>query len=115
MDTNIPIWRSQVVATEGIMSDSVSVQSGVPQGLVLGPSLFLYYMNDIHEEGLKSTVRLFADDTIAYLVDSDADCDTLQCGLDKLALWEKMEDGVPPNYKSQVLTISRKRKQIHHN
>ncbi len=48
------------------MSDSVSVQSGVPQGSVLGPSLFLYYMNDIHEE-LKSTVWLFADDTIAYL------------------------------------------------
>ena len=49
--------RSQVVATEGFMSDSVSVQSGVPQGSVLGPSLFLYYMNDIDEE-LKSTVRL---------------------------------------------------------
>ncbi len=81
--------RSQVVATEGFMSDSVSVQSGVPQGSVLGPSLFLYYMNDIHEE-LKSTVRLFADDTIAYLVvDSDADCDTLQYDLDKLAIWEK--------------------------
>ena len=36
--------RSQVVATEGFMSDSVSVQSGVSQGPVLGPSLFLYYM-----------------------------------------------------------------------
>ena len=65
--------RSQAVATEGFMSDSVSVQSGVPQGSVLGPSLFLYYMNDIHEE-LKSTVRHFADDTTAYIVvDSDAD------------------------------------------
>ena len=81
--------RSQVVATEGFLSDSVSVQSGVPQGSVLGPSLFLYYMNDIHEE-LKSTVRLFVDDTIAYLVvDSDADCDTLQYDLDKLAIWER--------------------------
>ncbi len=78
------------------MSDSVSVQSGVPQGSVLGPSLFIYYMNDIHEK-LKSTVRLFADDTIAYLVvDSDADCDTLQYDLDKLAIWKKLEDGVPP-------------------
>ena len=81
--------RSQVVATEGFLSDSVSVQSGIPQGSVLWPSLFLYYMNDIHEE-LKSTVRLFADDAIAYLVvDSDADCDTLQYDLDKLAIWEK--------------------------
>ena len=79
--------RSQVVATEGFMSDSVSIQSGVPQGSVLGPSLFLYYMNDIHEE-LKSNVRLFTDDTIANPeVDSDADCDTLQYDLDKLAIW----------------------------
>ena len=52
--------RNQVVATEGFMSDSVSVQSGVPQWAVLGPSLFLYYMNDIHEE-LESTVRLSGD------------------------------------------------------
>ena len=79
--------RSQVVATEGFFSDSVSVQSGVPQGSALGPSLFLYYMNDIHEK-LKSTFRLFAYDTIVYLVvDSDADCDTLQYDLDKLAIW----------------------------
>ena len=106
--------RSQVVATEGFLSDSVSVQSGVPQGSVLGPSLFLYYMNDIHEE-LKSTVRLFADDTIAYLVvDSDADCDTLQYDLDKLAIWEKNWKMEFHPSKSQVLTISRKRKQIHH-
>ena len=97
MDTSIFLSvRSQVVATEGFKSDSVSVQSGVPPGSVLGPSPFLYYMNDIHEE-LKSTVRLF-DDTIAYIVvDSDADCDTLQCDLDKLAIWEKnLENGVPP-------------------
>ena len=107
--------RSKVVATEGFMSDPVNVQSGVPQGSVLGPNLFLYYMNDIHEK-LKSTVQLIADDTIVYLVvDSDADCDTLQYDLDKLAPsgggnW-KME--FHPT-KSQVLTISRKRKSIHH-
>ena len=71
-------------------------------------------MNDIHEK-LKSTVRLFADDTIVYLVvDSDADCDTLQYDLDKLAIWEKSWKMEFHPTKSQVLTISRKRKSIHH-
>ena len=58
--------RTQTVVLEGISSDTVDVDSGVPQGSVLGPSLFLYFINDIPER-LKSNVRLFADDTVVYL------------------------------------------------
>jgi hypothetical protein len=63
----IGLQRSlECVVVEGVSSDRVPVESGVPQGSVLGPSLFLYYINDM-PEGLASTVRLVADDTIAYL------------------------------------------------
>ena len=62
-----------VPIVDGECSSSIYVESEVPQGSVLGPSLFLFYINDM-PEGMKSTVRLFADDTIAYLtISSDSD------------------------------------------
>lgn len=68
-----------------------------------------FYINDIAST-LNSTVRLFADDTIAYLtINSENDCKILQNDIDKLALWEqnwKME--FHPD-KCTVLTISKKK------
>jgi hypothetical protein len=80
--------RKQSVVVEGVTSEYISVQSGVPQGSVLGPSLFLY-INDMLDN-IRSTVRLFADDTIMYLmITSDVDAVHLQEDLDKLASWEQ--------------------------
>jgi hypothetical protein len=80
--------RKQSVVIDGSTSDAVSVDSGVPQGSVLGPGLFLYYINDLQSR-LTSTVRLFADDTIAYLtISNNNDAETLQKDLDKLGHWE---------------------------
>ena len=61
--------------------------SGVPQGTVLGPLMFLTYINDIHQE-LSSNIRLFADDALLYrpiLSEQDTlilqnDINTYQCG-----------------------------------
>jgi hypothetical protein len=76
--------RKQSVVIDGSTSDAVSVDSGVPQGSVLGLGLFLYYINDLQSR-LTSTVRLFADDTIAYLtISNNNNAETLQKDLDKL-------------------------------
>ena len=80
--------RTQAVVLEGVTSDYVPVHSGVQQGSVLRPSLFLFYINDI-PVGLHSTICLFADDTIAYLaIKSNSSCEVLQQDLDKLGIWE---------------------------
>ena len=104
--------RKQVVVVEGEKSDFINVESRVPQGSVLGPSLFLFYINDM-PQGIRSRVRLFADDTIVYLtITSDTDADNLQEDLDKLAKWEgKWKMAFHPD-KCNVLTITRKRKPI---
>ena len=57
--------RSQQVVVNGQTSQSAGVLSGVPQGSVLGPLLFLMYINDI-AEGVTSQMRMFADDSIVY-------------------------------------------------
>ena len=70
MNNCIEHWlsgRTQTVVVEGEMSEPVSVDSGGPRGSVLGPWLFLYIINDL-PTNLRSIVRLFADDTMAYFV-----------------------------------------------
>ena len=63
--------RKQAVVLNGINSDSIPVSSGVPQGSVLGPILFLDYINDLPDQ-LKSRVILFAEDlAITSLPDSE--------------------------------------------
>ncbi len=78
----------QTVVLEDERSYCANVTSGIPQGSVLSPCLFLMYINDMPDQ-LRSTVRLFADDTTAYLaIESDDDIQTLQHDLNLLAAWE---------------------------
>ena len=57
--------RKQAVSVNGSHSTWVNVTSGVPQGSVMGPVLFLLYINDIQEQ-IQSKIKLFADDSILY-------------------------------------------------
>ena len=59
--------RRQRVVLNGLASEWTFITAGVPQGSILGPLLFLVYINDIVNE-LQAHVRLFADDTSLYIV-----------------------------------------------
>ena len=81
--------REQIVVVNGEKSKPGIVLSGVPQGSVLGPILFLIYINDL-PENVKSTTFLFADDTkIARTVKTSDDASLLQEDLNALADWSK--------------------------
>ena len=81
----------QSVVVEGQISHTIPVTSGVPQGSVLGPLLFLLYINDLPEcVSSQSTIRLFADDSFLYRkIRSATDSIQLQHDLDQLAVWEQ--------------------------
>ena len=62
--------RKQVVVVDGVKSDILEVQAGVPQGSRLGPLLFIIYMNDIVND-IESDILIFADDTSLMATGSD--------------------------------------------
>ena len=57
--------RTQYVTVNGHSSSTAAVTSGVPQGSVLGPVLFIYYINDMPAEKIANLLKIFADDTKA--------------------------------------------------
>ncbi len=89
----------QRVLIDGEASDYTQVKSGVPQGTVLGPLLFLIFINDLPDE-VVSNVRLFADDAVLY----SEDCVMLQKDLDKLEWEDQVTDGFPPTEMQRCLT-----------
>ena len=106
--------RTQEVVIENKSSESSPVTSGVPQGSVLGPLLFLLFINELPTYATNSShVPLFADDALIYRpIDRHADCDLLQEDLDGLLRWEKEWGMVFHPGKCEVMSISKKKVPI---
>ena len=91
----------------GSSSKPIPVSSRVSQGSVLGPLLFLIYINDL-PMNVESKVRLFADDTALYLTISTSSLlEILQKDLDNLECWSHKWDMDFNHSKCQVIHITR--------
>ena len=81
--------RKQRVVLNGQFSTWKNVSAGVPQGSILGPLLFLIYINDL-TEGLSTNAKLFADDTSLFSVihDIQTSANNLNENLEGIGNWD---------------------------
>ena len=80
--------RSQFVKINNSSSNNVKVTSGVPQGSVLGPTLFIYFINDLPSVVNNCNVKVFADDTKVYKsIENEHDVECLQNAIDSMFEW----------------------------
>ena len=82
--------RKQRVVLNGSFSEYSNIESGVPQGSVLGPLLFLIYINDL-ETNINSNIRFFADDTMLFSIVKDpvTSADDLNHDLNIIYQWAR--------------------------
>ena len=106
--------RKQKVVVEGSTSTVGEVTSGVPQGTVLGPLLFLAYINDLPDDVNSAEVRLFADDCFLFKeITTQEDAASLQKDLTSLQRWEeKWQMAFNPTKCSVIRIRSSKRQKI---
>ena len=107
--------RTQSVVVRGVQSERSIVKSGVPQGTVLGPLLFLVYINDMPERVKSSILALFADDSYLHKeIETVNDAIALQDDLDDLTKWENEWSAEFHPDKCKMLRVTNKRKTINH-
>ena len=106
--------RKQRVALNGFFSEYALVESGVHQGSVLGPLLFLVYINDL-QKNIKSNVNFFADDTMLFSVikDPQLSASDLNHDLEVINQWAyqwKMAFNPDPTKQATEILFSCKKK-----
>ena len=96
--------REQYMSINGVDSDTVKIVCGVPQGSVLGPLLFLIFINDL-PQATDFLTLLFADDTTFQISDTDTDSlfRNANFELEKVSEW----------FKANTLTLNVKKNQIY--
>ena len=102
----------------GSYSDYSSIKSGVPQGSVLGPLLFLVYINDL-ERNVKTNIKLFADDTMLFSIvkNLEISANDLNHDLDVIRQWAhqwKLEFNPDPTKQATEVLFSCKKSSPNH-
>ena len=111
-------FRKQRVVLNGQVSQWSSIEAGMPQGSILGPLLFLIYINDLSDD-LSTNAKLFADDTSLFSVVCDINTSAAHLNNDlwKISNWAfqwKMSFNPDPSKQAQEVIFSRKHQKISH-
>ena len=108
LDWRLLVQASPTRAINGAKSEWIPVNSGVPQGTVLGPTLFNIFINDI-TDNINSEIRLFADDYVCYRqIRHKEDHNILQRDVEHLGNWAKRWNMRFEPTKSKIMHITRK-------
>ena len=108
--------RKQYVCFNGTDSGFLPVSCGVPQGSILGPSLFLLYINDLCNVSTRLTSILFADDTSCFIEGTDLSdmCIQLSTEMNKLSTWFKTNRLSLNVSKTNCMIFGRSNQPDHH-
>ena len=97
--------REQRVTIDGQFSEWTSIDAGVPQGSILGPILFLVYINDLVDV-VNSNIKIFADDTFIYRIMCQFSTELLTNDLNNIKEWAHMwKMSFNPDLSKQAVEI----------
>lgn len=107
--------RSQQVIINGTTSEPLFITAGVPQGSILGPLLFLIYINDL-VEGIQCDVNMFADDTFLFDTYTDPLLSSVRINqdLNTILRWGNIWKVMFNALKTYYMLISRKQQPSHY-